>query len=34
MNVIIADQKDINEEIFWNHFKYLNPSIVFSKRFN
>ena len=23
---IIADQKDINDEIFWNYFKYLNPS--------
>ena len=23
---IIADQKDTNDEIFWNFFKYLKPS--------
>ena len=22
MNGIIADEKDINDEIFWNYFKY------------
>ena len=25
MNKIIPNEKDINEEIFWNYFKYQNP---------
>ena len=28
MNEIIADGKDINDEIFWNYFKYQNPSFL------
>ena len=28
MNEIIADEKDINDEIFWNYFKYQNPSFL------
>ena len=24
MNKIIADEKDINDEVFWNYFKYQN----------
>ena len=31
MNEIIADEKDINDEIFWNSF--VSESIAFSKRF-
>ena len=27
-NEIIADEKDINYEIFWNFFKYQNPSFL------
>ena len=26
MNEILTDEKDINHEIFWNYFKYQNPS--------
>ena len=26
INEIIANKKDINDEIFWNYFKYQNPS--------
>ena len=26
MNEIIADEKDTNDEIFWNYFKYQKPS--------
>ena len=26
MNEITADKKDINDHIFWNYFKYQNPS--------
>ena len=26
MNDITADKKDINDKIFWNYFKYQNPS--------
>ena len=25
MNKIMADEKDINDEMFWNYFKYHNP---------
>ena len=25
MDEIIADEKDINDDIFWNYFKYQNP---------
>ena len=28
MNEIIADEKDLNDEIFWNCFKYQNPSFL------
>ena len=28
MNEIIANKKDINDEIFWNYFKYQNPSFL------
>ena len=28
MNKIIADEKDINDEIFWDYFKYKNPSFL------
>ena len=28
MNEIIANEKDINDEIFWNYFKYQNPSFL------
>ena len=28
MNEIIAEEKDINYEIFWNYFKYQNPSFL------
>ena len=28
MNEIIVDEKDINDEIFWNYFKYQNPSFL------
>ena len=28
MNEIIADEKDINDEIFQNYFKYQNPSFL------
>ena len=28
MNKIIADEKDINDEIFWDYFKYKNPSLL------
>ena len=28
MNEIIADKKDINDEIFWNYFKYQNRSFL------
>ena len=28
MNETIANEKDINEEIFWNYFKYQNPSFL------
>ena len=28
MNEIIANEKDINDEIFWNSFKYQNPSFL------
>ena len=26
MDEIMADKKDKNDEIFWNYFKYQNPS--------
>ena len=26
LNEIIANEKDINNEIFWDYFKYQNPS--------
>ena len=26
MNEIMADDNDINDEIFWNYFKYQNQS--------
>ena len=25
MNAIVADEKDITDEMFWNYFKYQNP---------
>ena len=25
INEIIADEKDINDKIYWNYFKYQNP---------
>ena len=25
MNAIIADEKDITDEMFWSYFKYQNP---------
>ena len=25
MDEIIADEKDVNDDIFWNYFKYQNP---------
>ena len=28
MNEIIADEKDISDEIFWNYFKYQNLSFL------
>ena len=28
MNEIIAKEKDINDEVFWNYFKYQNPSFL------
>ena len=28
MNEIIADKKDINDEIFQNYLKYQNPSFL------
>ena len=28
MDKIIADKKDISDEIFWNYFKYQNPSFL------
>ena len=28
MNEIIADKKDISHEIFWNYFKYQDPSLL------
>ena len=28
MNEIVANKKDINDEIFWNCFKYQNPSFL------
>ena len=28
MNETIADKKDINDEIFWNYFKYHNPPFL------
>ena len=28
MNEIIANEKDANDEIFWNTFKYQNPSFL------
>ena len=28
MNEIIANKKDFNNEIFWNYFKYKNPSFL------
>ena len=28
INEIIANEKDINDEIFWNSFKYQNPSLL------
>ena len=28
MNEIIANKKDINDEIFWNYFNYQNPSLL------
>ena len=28
MNEIIADEKDINDEIFWNYFKNQNPLLL------
>ena len=28
MNEIIVDKKDIHDKIFWNHFKYYNPSFL------
>ena len=28
MNEIIANEKDMNDEIFWNYFKYQNLSFL------
>ena len=28
MNEVIADGKVINDDIFWNYFKYKNPSFL------
>ena len=28
MNEIIADEKDVNDENFWNYFMYQNPSFL------
>ena len=28
MNEIIANKKDMNYQIFWNYFKYQNPSFL------
>ena len=28
MNEIIANEKDMNDEIIWNYFKYQNPSFL------
>ena len=28
MNEIVADEKNINDEIFWNYFKHQNPSFL------
>ena len=28
MNEIIAHEKDVNDEIFWNYFQYQNPSFL------
>ena len=28
MNEIIANEKDIKDQIFWNQFKYQNPSFL------
>ena len=28
MNEIIADERDINGEMFWNYFKYENRSLL------
>ena len=28
MNKNIADEKDINDELFWKYFKYQNPSFL------
>ena len=28
MNEIISDEKDMSDEIFWNYFKYQNPSFL------
>ena len=28
MNEVIADEKDVNDEIFWNYFKYQNPLLL------
>ena len=28
MNEIVTDKKDINDETFWNYFKYRNPSFL------
>ena len=31
MNKIIADKKDMSDEIFWNYFTYQNPSFLTKK---
>ena len=28
MNEIIANEKDINNEIFWHYFRYQNPLVL------
>ena len=28
MNGFLTDNKDINDEIFWNYFRYQNPSFL------
>ena len=28
MNEVIADERDISGEIFWNYFKYENPPLL------